>query len=868
MVAVGEPLLVVGALDDEGFSSGEISGVEQQRERADAVEVAVVAFVAHPGEEFFGVTLRDMVPELLFPRRDGLEELGRDLEGMLEARAEMAAVDADNDMKFSAGGRHFGEEIGEGFAEAMEVGELAPVEHALDVGVQGAAEDRDEADRLFRGAFLGMEAVKGLEPEERELDGVLALVRGGEEAALGRRAVGEGVDEIGSAFGAAERRDVVAAVEVPFEARAVADAEDEIDVGERDMEQRLKRGRVGGQADAEIDVGCDDAGEFAKRRCGGQFGLGIAGEGFLEKLERLVRVRRVTGGVMPRGEGVRGGHKEKLEQETGKGKCREIGMEVRGAPGKLGADSMAGSLNPRSGDWRTVLLPAALIVLAVVWIYSPVIRGDWLWDDKQLIKENATYIHDRAGLWRIWADPHGLPDYYPLLTSVEWLEWHLWHENVAGYHVVTIGLHVLGAFLLWRLLGKLGVRMAWLGALLFAIHPVQVESVAWMAELKNTLSLPPFLLAMMAYIDFDDAGKKSDYARAALWFIVAMLCKTTMVMFPFVILLYAWWKRGHIRRADWAGSSLFLAISIVFGSVTFWFQQHHAFQGEEVAIGGWLSRVALVGTATAFYLFNCVWPVGLLPIYAKWTVDPPSVLEFVIWPGLLAVVFVAWMRRTSWGRHVLLGLGFFLINLVPFVGLTTPYFMTFSWVVDHVLYLPLIGLAGLAAVGVGAAFDSARPFIRCGATVGVVGYCVFLAAVAHGYAGQFVNQATLWTYMLKYNPDAWPAHNNLGNYLCDHGRVEEGIEHYEQAIRLNPRNAQLYESLGNGYVLLERYPEAIAQYQRAISIVPGYVDAHFNLGRAFALSKRYPEAIEQYELVVEMDPGNSLAHLNLGELFT
>jgi hypothetical protein len=149
-----------------------------------------------------------------------------------------------------------------------------------------------------------------------------------------------------------------------------------------------------------------------------------------------------------------------------------------------------------------------------------------------------------TGLWSIWFEPGSQLDYYPIKASVQWLQWHLWGMDTLGYHLTNVVLHILSALLVWRLLSKFGLRLAWLGGLIFAIHPVQVESVAWIAELKNTLSLPPFLLAMCAWIDYEERGKAKDYFLALGLFLVAMLCKLTVVLFPLVILLYAWWRRG------------------------------------------------------------------------------------------------------------------------------------------------------------------------------------------------------------------------------------------------------------------------------------------------------------------------------------
>jgi tetratricopeptide (TPR) repeat protein len=517
------------------------------------------------------------------------------------------------------------------------------------------------------------------------------------------------------------------------------------------------------------------------------------------------------------------------------------------------------------GNGKLLLPRAALIAVMVFWIFLPVIHGDWLWDDEELISQNEL-MHDPGGLWKIWSEPGSLIDYYPLWYSAEWLQWHLWHDETLGYHLINIFLHLAGALLVWRLLDKFGLRLAWLGGLIFAIHPVQVESVAWMAELKNTLSLPPFLLAMCAYIDYDEQGKRGDYFLALGLFLIAMLCKTTMSLFPVVILLYTWWKRGRIRGADWKACAAFFTVSLVLGLITVWFQQDHAIRGQDIPIGGLFSRLALAGTSLSFYIFDCVWPVGLMPIYPKWTIDPPSLVQFLPWLMLGGVTYAFWTRRATWGRHVLLGLGFFLINLAPFLGFTTAFYMSFSWVADHILYLPLIGLIGLGIGGLEQASRQVPPSGRaCG--VGVVAALVALMAFeSHRYAGMFVNQETLWTYTLEHNPEAWPAHNNLGNFLLRTGHNEEAMEHFRQALRINPQLAQAHNNWGNALLKVGRSSEAIEQYEAALKISPDYELAHKNMGIALAQTGRIPEAIEQDKAALEINPDDIEIHMDLGEL--
>ena len=519
--------------------------------------------------------------------------------------------------------------------------------------------------------------------------------------------------------------------------------------------------------------------------------------------------------------------------------------------------------SPPAPNRGKLLLQVLVIVVAVLWIYQPVLHGGWLWDDKELIAKNAL-VHDPDGLEKIWLEPTSLIDYQPVTVSVEWLQWRLWGDNTMGYHLLNVMLHLLSALLVWRLLAKFGLRLAWLGGLLFALYPVTVESVAWMAELKNTLSLPPFLLAMGFYMDYEERGRKRDYFLALGLFLVAMLGKATMVMFPAVILLYVWWKRGRLGWGDLKASAPFFALSLALGCVTVWFLQQHAIGRESIPLGGFFSRLALVGSTIAFYLAKTVLPIGLLPIYPKWSIDPPSPWQFLSWPILIAVIGWLWTKRASWGRHALLGLGFFLINLLPFMGFTAGSYMSFTWVADHILYIPILGWIGLLTAALGQ-IQGRLPAALAPLGIGLCSVLVVLLTFeSRGYAGQFINQETLWSYTLRSNPQAWLAYNNLGDALLDRGQVSQAIEQYEQAIKLRPGYAEAHNNLGNAYARLGQASAAVTQFEIALGISPDYAEAHYDLGNVLMETGRLPEAMAHYREALRIKPGAAETHNNLG----
>lgn len=512
---------------------------------------------------------------------------------------------------------------------------------------------------------------------------------------------------------------------------------------------------------------------------------------------------------------------------------------------------------------RFIALKAAFIVLAGWFVFSPAWHGDWLWDDDREITQNPL-LHDTSGLAKIWFDAAS-PDYFPLKSTVQWIEWHLWQDRPSGYHVFSIVLHLLSALLIWRLLRKLGIRLAWLGGLLFAIHPLTVESVAWIAEQKNTLSLPPLLLAMCAYLDYDERRRRRDLALAVGLFLAAMLCKTSVVMFPLVILLHAWWKRGKITLQDLGSSLPFFVVSLVLGLVTVWFQHHQAIGDWTIPAGGFSTRLARAGLALGFYLSKSLVPVGLLPLYPRWAVDPPEIMHFLPWLLLGGGGCWLWLKRSApWARHVLFGLGCFVANLAPVLGFVAMAYMRYTWVADHFAYLSLVSVVALAAAGADAFFRRLAAAQRPYALAAGAGLVLALAFASHGYARIFRSEESLWSYTLRRNPQAWAAHYNLGTALARAGRWEEAIQHFDQALGLKPDSADAQNNLGVALLHLNREQEALGHVQQALIIKPDYPDAQTNLGNILARMGRLEDAMDHYAQALRIDPGFAAAHVNWG----
>jgi protein O-mannosyl-transferase len=537
----------------------------------------------------------------------------------------------------------------------------------------------------------------------------------------------------------------------------------------------------------------------------------------------------------------------------------------------------------------------ALLAAAAWWVYQPALHGGWLWDDDFDLLQNEA-LRSVGGLFRLWVAPATL-DYYPLKSTVQWLQWQLWGAHVLGYHVTNVVLHVAAAVMIWRVLRQLGVSHGWFGALLFTVHPLAVESVAWMCELKNSLALPPLLLALSAFIRFEAEGDARWRRRAVGWFAVAMLCKSAVAMFPLTLALFLWWRRGTLTARDLRPLLPFFLISLVLGLTAVWFQTTRVLADNVIVIGGPLTRIALAGTVLVFYAGKALWPVGLLPIYPRWPVDPPALWQFAPWVVLLALVVWLMRNRGAWNRHALLGLGWFGLHLLPAAGLFTISYMRFSWTMDHMAYVALPGLIGLAVAG-GGALMNRWPTSRIPLATLAVAVVALLAIGARRHAGIFRDAPTFWNYTLAHNPAAWPAHGNLGLELARAHRLPEAIDHYRAALALNPDCLEGRINLGNALREAGQPEEAIQQLEQAVRLRPDYLIARYNLAlalqaaghrddalreieRALAVKPtwslgldarggwlreagRAPEAIASFEAALASDPRSATAHQHLG----
>ena len=517
-----------------------------------------------------------------------------------------------------------------------------------------------------------------------------------------------------------------------------------------------------------------------------------------------------------------------------------------------------------------LVLKALVIVVAGATVFYPTLFAPWYGDDDIYLTGNPL-LQDPHRVWKAWFQPGSFIEYYPIEQTVQWMQWELFGLNSTfGYHLTNLILHLTSALLIWRLFDKLRLKWAWLGGLIFAIHPLMVDSVGVACELKNTLSLPPFLLSMCFYLDFENTRKPRYYFFALALFLVAMLCKITMYFFPVVILLYAWWKRGRIGWNDVKESLPFFVVSLALGLITLHagvvYAQSIQYQSPApIHLGGILNRIALGGLSLTFYLGRCFFPLCPMPFYPQWSLEPLNPLLFTPWLVIATTVVVCWAMRRSWGRPVLFALAFFTLGLAPFLGFNETSYMALTWFTDHFVYIPIIALIGLVVAGI----EHPRRRLPLGfqpVEVLRIAVCLLLLGFqTYSYAKLFGDQEKLWIYNLRFNPKAWLAEDQLGQIYMQKQDVDKAIEHMQKSAQINPDffNAHLY--LGLYLSAAGRIPEGAAAFAQAVKIDPRAADGHFYLGDALRQLGRATEAIDQYNLALQIDPDLVTARSNLSE---
>jgi tetratricopeptide (TPR) repeat protein len=533
-------------------------------------------------------------------------------------------------------------------------------------------------------------------------------------------------------------------------------------------------------------------------------------------------------------------------------------------------------------------LGLAIIVLVTAAVYIPVMSGGFVWDDEEYVVANPQ-VRNPALFSHIWWDSHSATSqYYPLTESALWLGWQVWGRSATCYHVENIALHALVALLLWRVLAAMPAPGAFLAGLVFAIHPVNVASVGWISEMKNTLSSALCLAAMLAYLKFDAGAGKKWYVLCIVAFILGMLAKTAICVMPVLMALCLWWRHGRVRLKDLLLAAPMLAAGVALGMVTIYFEHTYSL----VSIGasrpeGMASRIAGMGWALWFYLYKDLLPVGLSAVYPRWRIDGHSVLAFLPLAAMVALVAIAWWYRRGWGRPLFMALACFIVCLLPVLGLIEIAFMQYSLVADHWQYLSVMPIVALACgLGTWAYFrlrGSAAPRLAVAAPVLRYGALVVLLALGvltARRAGVYHDSISLWTDTAREDPNCWLAWNNLGAVLNELHQCARAEPDLRRAVRLKPDYAYAWNNLGNS-LGAQHDSEAIPCFETALRLHQDYIEPRLGLANVYRQLARneqansqparagadYARARAQLEAALKIDPACTAARLTYGLLF-
>ncbi|HEV8418170.1 MAG TPA: tetratricopeptide repeat protein [Candidatus Udaeobacter sp.] len=498
--------------------------------------------------------------------------------------------------------------------------------------------------------------------------------------------------------------------------------------------------------------------------------------------------------------------------------------------------------------------------------YQPAWHGGFLWDDDAYIINNELLTAPH-GWQRIWFSLDSPSQYFPLTYSTFRVEHALWGLNTTGYHWVNLLLHVANALLVWAVLTRLRIPGAWLAAAIFALHPVQVESVAWITERKNVLMGFFFLLTLLAWSAFVDERTRRAwifYSLSLIFYALALSAKATACTLPAALFLILWLQQKPITMRRLLEIVPFVMLGVGIGLLAVWWERYH--QGTNREVFTFLSpieRILVASRAVWFYLSKIFWPSNLTFIYPRWNISPSDVLNYTwLIAGIGACVVIYFLRRFL-GRSVEVAAAFFVATLSPVLGFIMLFTFRYTFVADHYQYLACIGPIALASAGVVSLshkFAEYRTVIISGALLIVAS----LGALTWRQAATYTDIETLWRTTLARNPECWMAHTNLGLVFLQKGKIDEGIAEYRAALQMQPDSWDAEYNLGTALLGKAQVDEAILHCERAVRMRPTDPDAQVSLGNALFQKGRIDEAIAHYQQAITVHPDHFLARYSLG----
>lgn len=518
---------------------------------------------------------------------------------------------------------------------------------------------------------------------------------------------------------------------------------------------------------------------------------------------------------------------------------------------------------------------AAFIALLTLLAYATVYHAGFIWDDDDYVTGNP-YLRSFEGLTSIWLEPGATPQYYPMVFTIFWLQYHLWGLDPIGFHLVNIFLHIGNALLLWICARRLRIPGAFWAAAIFAVHPVQVESVAWITELKNVLSTTFYFLAFISYCRFSElsieepgAGRRvwSSYGLALFFFLFALFSKTVAGSLPAAILLVFWWRQDAFPWKDTVRLLPFFILAAVLGKHTAHLEIHRV-----LAIGpewdlSFMERLLIAGRAVWFYLAKLFWPCPLIFSYPRWHIDSGQWWQYLFPAGIGLLLPALWFSRKKIGKGPLVAALFFVGTLFPALGFFNVYPMRFSFVADHFQYLACVGIIVFFCAVLDHLFRK-KSLQRYNAEV------IFYAAILLTFSFLVWQQGKIYKGSLELfgdviakNPSSWMGYNNRGSEYFLQGKFNLAMADFQKSLALNPNNVDALNNRALIYLRNRDYDKALSDLNKSISVRPWRFDFYGNRSKIFWETGRYDLALADCTKALQLNANYPEGYLRRGLIY-
>jgi len=527
---------------------------------------------------------------------------------------------------------------------------------------------------------------------------------------------------------------------------------------------------------------------------------------------------------------------------------------------------------------KNIFLIVLFLIITSCAAFCRITGNDFInFDDDDYITENN---HIQSGInaasikWSFTSVAES--NWHPLTWISHALDWSLFGANASGHHFVSLLLHIGAVIFLFLFLNKItnNIWPAAFAAAFFALHPLRVESVAWVSERKDVLSMFFGMACLYAYALYAENSKLSKYFLCLILFALALMSKPMLVSLPFVLMLLDYWPLGRCQKALSVsmGSRYqltfrllwekvpFVLFAIVFSVLTLWAQDTgHSVTSVEVL--RFPERFGNAIVSYAAYLGKIFWPTNLAVFY-------PYEFSLPLWKILISALILTgitvavlyYIRKLPF---LFMGWFWYLGTLMPVIGLVQVGKQSMA---DRYTYLPSIGIAVMLAWGIPLLFqrEEIRKKILFSTAIAVLCMLGFLTWMQCGY---WKNSASLFSHTLRVTKDNYLAHNNFGVALSSEGFIEGAIDNYNEAIRIKPDYTEAYYNRGIAYNNLGHYQRAIGDYDKSIRIRPDYAEAYYNRGIAYANLGYHQHAIGDYNKAIRIKPDYTEAYNNRGNAY-